>query len=197
RDGRFTQPPASGPAVGWPARPGTGVRANALMGQRIRLSATRSIGPTGVGKVPAAWEQRARGWQVYPMSRLDRPGDRDMKKKRIERVLLLGLAVAVCTAAPAGVTLDTAKIEDWTGAKGTVGRKEGVFKVSVPRSDLSVSVAGAHLTPPMGLASWAAFKRGGHGTMVMGDMVLAEDQVNPVLSVALDNGLEVTALHNH
>ena len=49
----------------------------------------------------------------------------------------------------------------------------------------------------MGLTSWAAFQPMGTQTMVMGDMVLLEDQVNPVMSVALTNGLEVTALHNH
>src|SRR6478609_1513406 len=49
----------------------------------------------------------------------------------------------------------------------------------------------------MGLTTWAAFTRSGEHTMVMGDMCLTEDQVNPVMSVALDNGLEVTALHNH
>ena len=92
---------------------------------------------------------------------------------------------------------DTASIELLTGAKGKLDEKEGAFKVSVPRSDLKVSAAGVHLTPPMGLTSWAAFKRSGKDTMVMGDMVLAEDQVNPVMSVALDSGLEVTALHNH
>src|SRR6266571_3354516 len=92
---------------------------------------------------------------------------------------------------------DTASIEQLTGAKGKLDEKEGAFKVSVPRSDLTVSAAGVHLTPPMGLTSWAAFKRSGKDTMVMGDMVLAEDQVNPVMSVALDSGLEVTALHNH
>jgi hypothetical protein len=53
------------------------------------------------------------------------------------------------------------------------------------------------MIPPMGLTSWAAFKSAGDQVMVMGDMVLREDQVNPVLSVALDNGIEVTALHNH
>src|SRR5260370_28564216 len=53
------------------------------------------------------------------------------------------------------------------------------------------------MTPPMGLTSWAAFKRDGNRTMVMGDIVLTEDQVNPAMSAALDNGLEVTALHNH
>src|SRR5438876_1827631 len=53
------------------------------------------------------------------------------------------------------------------------------------------------MTPPMGLASYAAFMKAGAKTMVMGDTTLLEDQVNPVMSVALDNGLEVTALHNH
>jgi hypothetical protein len=53
------------------------------------------------------------------------------------------------------------------------------------------------LTPRLGLTAWAAFKQAGRHTMVMGDLVLLEDQVNPVMSVALDNGLAVTALHNH
>src|SRR5438093_12383548 len=53
------------------------------------------------------------------------------------------------------------------------------------------------MTPPMGLTSWASFKRIGRHTVVMGDMVLLEDQVNPVMSIALDNSLEVTGLHNH
>jgi hypothetical protein len=93
--------------------------------------------------------------------------------------------------------LDTARIETLTGAKGTLDEKEGAFKVSVPRTDLSVIAAGVRMTPPLGLTSWAAFKRAGDHAMVMGDLVLLEDQVNPVMSVALDQGLEVTALHNH
>ena len=100
-------------------------------------------------------------------------------------------------ATPSSSPLDTARIEELTGAQGTLDAKEGVFKVSVPRADLSVTVAGVKMTPGMGLTSWAAFRRAGHGTVVMGDMVLLEDQVNPVMSAALDNGLEVTALHNH
>ncbi len=98
---------------------------------------------------------------------------------------------------PAGAGLDTAAIEQLTGAKGTLDAKEGVFKVSLPRTDLSVTAAGAHLTPALGLTAWAAFTRAGKHTMVMGDIVLLEDQVNPVMSAALDAGLEVTALHNH
>jgi hypothetical protein len=113
-------------------------------------------------------------------------------------ILSAGLLAAPILAAPVSKpALDTAKIEELTGAKGTLDDKQGVFKVSVPRSDLSVTVGGVKLTPPMGLTSWAAFKKAGGHAVVMGDIVLLEDQVNPVMSAALDNGLEVTALHNH
>lgn len=107
-----------------------------------------------------------------------------------------GAGAEPATAAIGG-QLNTARIEELTGAKGKLDEKEGTFKVSVPRSDLDVRSAGVRMTPPMGLTSWASFKRVGQHTMVMGDMVLLEDQVNPVMSAALDNGLEVTALHNH
>jgi len=93
--------------------------------------------------------------------------------------------------------MDTGAIERLTSAKGALDEKEGVFRVSVPRKDLSVIVAGVKMTPPMGLTSWAAFKRDGKDDMVMGDLVLTQDQISPVMSAALDNGLEVTALHNH
>lgn len=111
-------------------------------------------------------------------------------------LLLLPLAILAQAAAP-GSGLNTTSIETLTGAKGQFNEAEGVFKVSVPRSDLQVQTAGARMTPPLGLTSWAAFIRAGTQTMVMGDMVLTQSQVNPVMSVALDNGLEVTALHNH
>ena len=103
------------------------------------------------------------------------------------------LASSLAAAAP----LDGAKIDQLTGGKGKLDEKEGVYKVSVPRADLKVVAGGVHLTPPMGLTTWAAFTKSGAHTMVMGDLCLTEDQVNPVMSVALDNGLEVTALHNH
>ncbi len=89
------------------------------------------------------------------------------------------------------------KIEELTGAKGKFNEKENVFKVSFPRSDIHAESRGVTITPPMGLTVWAAFKMMGDHTMMMGDLVLLEDQVNPVMSVALDNHLEVTALHNH
>ena len=89
------------------------------------------------------------------------------------------------------------KIEKLTGVKGQFNEKEEVYKVSLPRKDLNITVAGAKVTPPFGLTAWAAFKNFGGHTMIMGDMVLLEDQVNPVMDAALNNGLEVTALHNH
>jgi hypothetical protein len=93
--------------------------------------------------------------------------------------------------------LDPVMIERLTGAKGELNEEEGVFKVSMPRTDLDVHVAGVKMTPPLGLTSWAAFHKLENQTMVMGDMVMLEDQVNPVMSAALESGIEVTALHNH
>jgi hypothetical protein len=115
-------------------------------------------------------------------------------------VLLGSLLPFAASAAPKATGIgqpDQAKIEQLTGAKGKLDEKSGVFKVSAPRTDLKVISGGVHITPPMGLTSWAAFTRAGSHTAVMGDIVLTEDQVNPVMSAALDNGLDVTALHNH
>jgi len=111
--------------------------------------------------------------------------------------LLLVLAVLPGMGQPSPAGLDTALIERLTGAKGALDSAEGVFKVSVPRTDLGLEVAGVRMVPRLGLTSWAAFKRMGDHAMVMGDLVLREDQVSPVMSAALDAGLEVTALHNH
>lgn len=97
-----------------------------------------------------------------------------------------------------GQKLDTARIEAITGLKGTLIEQEGVFKVMSPRTDTKISVDGWTMPPFMGLTSWASFHAGGQGrAMVMGDLVLFQDEVNPVLSELLDSGLEVTALHNH
>ena len=116
--------------------------------------------------------------------------------RMLTQFLMILATFAICGAASAQAKLDTAKIEQLTGQKGAMNEKEGVFKVNMARSDLNVTVGGVKLTPPMGLTCWAAFSRMGDHAMVMGDQVLLEDQVNPVMSVALENGLEVTALHN-
>jgi len=125
-----------------------------------------------------------------------------MKKAIVYCSLLCG-AVAVSLSpgsAPASAAdkkLDTAKIEQITGLKGSYNEKENVFKVSMPRADVQVSVDGWRMPPFMGLGPWAAFTPHHSGAMVMGDMVLFQDEVNPAMSAALDSGLAVTALHNH
>src|ERR1051325_485680 len=102
------------------------------------------------------------------------------------------------TAQHAAAALDTVKIDSLTGLKGTWNEAEKVHKVSQPRNDLPVSVDGWTMPPFMGLTSWAAFAEGGKAeAMVAGDLVLLEDEVNPVMSAALASGLTVTALHNH
>ena len=93
---------------------------------------------------------------------------------------------------------DTAKIDQITGLKGKFNEQEGVYRVSFPRSDVKVAVDGWTMPPFMGLGTWAAFTQGSHTeAMVMGDTVLFEDEVNSTMSIALENGLSVTALHNH
>ena len=93
--------------------------------------------------------------------------------------------------------LNTARIDELTGLKGKMNEKEGVYKVTFPRNDVKVVVGGWTMPPFMGLGTWAAFTPTKDGAMVMGDTVLFEDEVNAAMSAALDNGLNVTALHNH
>ena len=126
-----------------------------------------------------------------------------MNRNSLRTIAILGAVLA-----PFGVvslafaedktTVDTAIIEAATGLKGSFNKEENVFKVSKPRSDVAIHVDGWQMPPFMGLTSWAAFTPAHDGqTMLMGDTVLFEDEVNPAISAALNNGLEVTALHNH
>jgi hypothetical protein len=111
--------------------------------------------------------------------------------------LFLIIAVSFATVVTGLAALDAAKIDNLTGLKGKMNEKEGVYKVTFPRDDTKIAVGGWTMPPFMGLGTWAAFTETKNGAMVMGDTVLFEDEVNPVMSVALDNGLSVTALHNH
>jgi hypothetical protein len=109
--------------------------------------------------------------------------------------LSLLLAMPVVAAIPEA---QRSTIDQLTGAKGVYTAEEDVYRVNFPRTDVTVAVEARGMHPFMGLTSWAAFTPHSKSElMVMGDLVLFEDEVNPVMSVALDNGLEVTALHNH
>ena len=111
--------------------------------------------------------------------------------------LFLVAAIFTATSISALAALDTTKIDNLTGLKGNLNEKEGVYKVTLPRNDVKVVVDGWIMPPFMGLSTWAAFTETKTGAMVMGDTVMFEDEVNPAISAALDNGLHVTALHNH
>jgi hypothetical protein len=91
--------------------------------------------------------------------------------------------------------LNTQIIESITGIKGqTTG---DVFKVSVPRKDVRITLDGFEIIPFMGLTSWVAFRQGKHHVTLMGDIVVLEEEIGGALSAAIEAGLYVTALHNH
>src|SRR5215831_10613803 len=109
------------------------------------------------------------------------------------------LIIVLCftSIASASAALDTRKIDELTGLKGKFNERENAYKVTFPRGDVKVTVDGWSMPPFMGLGTWAAFTEAKNGAMVMGDTVLFEDEVNAAMTTALDNGLSVTALHNH
>src|SRR6267378_3515743 len=115
----------------------------------------------------------------------------------MRKYLLIILIFCATITAALAAALDTAKIDQITGLKGKMNEKERAYKVTFPRDDVKVVVDGWTMPPFMGLGTWAAFTPTKDGAMVMGDTVLFEDEVNAAMSAALDNGLSVTALHNH
>jgi hypothetical protein len=115
-----------------------------------------------------------------------------IKNSVFRTAILLGIISSTFAA-----NLDTKRIDELTGLKGKMNEKEGVYKVTLPRSDVKIAVDGWTMPPFMGLGTWAAFIATQNGAMVMGDTVLFEDEVNAAMSAAFDNGLNVTALHNH
>ena len=118
--------------------------------------------------------------------------------RRILPAIMLTITLSARLSCCGEIPLDTAKIEQLTGLKGAMNEQEKVFKVMSPRTDVKVSVDQTPMPLFMGLTSWAAFQSDPKGgVMVMGDLVLFQDEVNPVMSVLLDSGVSVTALHNH
>jgi len=109
-------------------------------------------------------------------------------------IAILTLLSALPTSSSAqGVS--ATKIDE---ALGRSGQKTGdVYRVAFPRSDLHVSVAGTEIKPGLALGSWAAFSGTDTDAMVMGDLVLLEDELNPVIRSLRSAGFEITAVHNH
>jgi Domain of Unknown Function (DUF1259) len=119
--------------------------------------------------------------------------------QRLQAQSVFGLSMLLAAPVVAAIPeAQRSKIDQVTGAKGSYTAEEDVYRVNFPRTDVKVAVEGRGMHPFLGLTSWAAFTPHSQTElMVMGDLVLFEDEVNPVMSAALDNGLEVTALHNH
>jgi Domain of Unknown Function (DUF1259) len=90
---------------------------------------------------------------------------------------------------------------DWSKVDATLGRKAAVsgdvHRYGFPRTDLTVTLDGVTIKPTLALGGWVAFKPAHGGAMVMGDLVLLETEINPVMTALIHNGLEITAIHNH
>ncbi len=98
--------------------------------------------------------------------------------------------------APAHAEPDWKAVAQALGKEGAV-QGGGVYRVGLPRSDLKVRLDGVDIKPGFALGSWLAFMPMGNEAMVMGDLVLTGDEVNPVMKKFLESGIEITALHNH
>ncbi|MES0131268.1 DUF1259 domain-containing protein [Mesorhizobium sp. M0029] len=110
--------------------------------------------------------------------------------------------LAVLIAAATLVTPSFAANPDWSQVgkalgKGGTTQADGVYRVGLPRTDLKVSLDGVALKPGFALGGWIAFEPMGNQAMVMGDIVLTQDEVNPVMKKLQEGGIEITALHNH
>ena len=113
------------------------------------------------------------------------------------RTTLTAAALSIMLPAAAGAAeADWSKVADALGKSGTE-MPGGVYRVGLPRTDLHVKLDGVDIKPTLALGSWLAFKGKGDATMVMGDLVLTEDEVGPVMKKLTENGIEITALHNH
>jgi Domain of Unknown Function (DUF1259) len=113
----------------------------------------------------------------------------------IERAAGVALALAFSTSVPAAGY-------DWSAVAKALGRSGtempgGVYRVGLGRSDLKVTLDGVQIKPPLALGSYLAFQSMGKRGMVMGDLVLLQDEVNPVMKKLVEGGIEVTAIHNH
>ncbi len=107
----------------------------------------------------------------------------------------LTLAAALTSTSVAAQTIDWQKVDDAFGRKAAVSGD--VHRYGFPRSDLSVTLDGVTIKPGFALGGWIAFKPAHGGAMAMGDLVLVESEINPVMTKLIEGGLEITAVHNH
>jgi hypothetical protein len=113
----------------------------------------------------------------------------------MHRIMIFVVGIAL--AGSVGATdIDWGKVDQALGKPGT-SQPGGVHKYGLPRTDLKVTVDGVAIKPAFALGSWIGFMPMGNGAMFMGDLVLTEDEIEPVMKRLIDDGIEITAIHNH
>ncbi|WP_425905595.1 DUF1259 domain-containing protein [Nitrobacter sp. TKz-YC02] len=119
----------------------------------------------------------------------------------MRNVLSALIGISACFMAVNGSTYAQDQGVDWGEVDGILGRKaavaEDVHRYGFPRTDLTVTLDGVTIKPALALGGWVAFKRAHDGAMAMGDLVLLESEINPVMLKMIAGGLEITAIHNH
>jgi hypothetical protein len=110
--------------------------------------------------------------------------------------LVAGIATIALSAAASGADIDWSKVDQALGKPGT-SQPGGVHKFGLPRSDLKITVDGVAIKPTLALGSWIGFLPMADGAMLMGDLVLTENEISPVMKRLIDDGIEITAIHNH
>ena len=106
--------------------------------------------------------------------------------------LLATVHAVTASAAP----IDWSRVDEAMGRKGTE-QPGGVHKFGLPRSDLKITVDGVAIKPAFALGSWVAFQPAGVSAMVMGDLVLTDTEISPVMQRLIQDGIEISAIHNH
>src|SRR5262245_24864001 len=110
-------------------------------------------------------------------------------------------ALTIAGIFAAGATCAAAQEIDWNKVDGVLGRKAAVaadvHRYGFPRTDLTVTLDGVTIKPALALGGWIAFKPVHGEAMIMGDIVLLETEINPVMAKMIKSGLEITAIHNH
>jgi hypothetical protein len=115
---------------------------------------------------------------------------------RFASALLIGGAILTSTTAAFAQDIDWQKVDEAFGRKAAVVSGD-VHRYGFPRTDLTVTLDGVTIKPALALGGWVAFKAMGGEVMVMGDLVLLETEIKPVMTKMIENGLDITAVHNH
>ena len=120
---------------------------------------------------------------------------KNVKPWRCVLLLVSSLMALNVLHAQSNQKLDTTMIEKITGIKGKSNK--GEYKITIAQNDLDVEVDGFRIIPPMGLGTWIAFTPSAEGAMIMGDIILTENDLKPVQQEVIRQGLTITAIHNH